>query len=192
MQGGRGRGHDPERASKARMPLAAVPRRAVPCCPPVLALGRRGVSYYALQCLLRAWNNHGEPASILGTSPSVGIGLSTAASWPLPLQTWDQRLRIPLGLGWAWIPGVPGRRVRWEGAFSLQCRWNWSSFFLSSDPGVIYSSPVVGRNGFSRAFLDLLENQGQEVPTSGREGGLWAFQEGSPDSPPSFMVLWFC
>lgn len=83
-----------------------------------------------------------------------------------------------------------GRRARWEGAFSLRCIWNWSSFFLSSDPGVIYSFPIVGRSGFSRAFLDLLENQGQEVPTSGREGGLWALQEGFSSLP--FLPSWFC
>lgn len=58
------------------------------------------------------------------------------------------------------IPGVQGEATGLVGAFSLQCRWNQSFLpSLSSNPGVIHSFLVVGRNVFSKALFGLLESQ---------------------------------
>ena len=43
-------------------------------------------------------------------------------------------------------------------------------FSLSSNPGVIYSFLVVGRDGFSKVLLGVQENQGQEMLSSGGQG----------------------
>ena len=66
--------------------------------------------------------------------------------------------------------GAGGRGL--EGTFLLKYRWNRSFFFfsLSSNPGVIYSFLVVGRDGFSKVLLGVQENQGQEMLSSGGQG----------------------
>ena len=55
------------------------------------------------------------------------------------------------------------RRQGAGGRFLLKYRWNLSFFFfflsLSSNPGVIYSFLVVGRDGFSKVLLGVQENQ---------------------------------
>ena len=53
------------------------------------------------------------------------------------------------------------RRQGAGGSFLLKYRWNRSFFFksLSSNPGVIYSFLVVGRDGFSKVLLGVQENQ---------------------------------
>lgn len=53
-------------------------------------------------------------------------------------------------------------QVRWGGLggrILTGVRMESELFFLSSNPGVIYSFLVVGRNGFSKVLLGLQENR---------------------------------
>ena len=141
-------------------------------------------SYYAPQCLLGARATTGEQASIPGACPCVGDKPWQRPVYCGPAVSWAQPLHGGPDGGSAWVsscggwhsPGVLG------GCVLTPVQWNQSSFLLSSDLGVIFSFPVVGRNGFSRASLGLLENRWQEMLTSGGEGGLWALEEGRPAS----------
>ena len=130
----------------------------------------------------------GEPASIPGAPPAVGRLQQHRASARMALAGFSadpggQRLRCPPG-GWGGGgfqvcrgDGRPGRVRSHSGADRIRVL-----FFLSSDLGVIYSFPVVGRNGFSRALLGLLGE-----PVTGR-AHLWKRRRslGSGRGVPSF------
>lgn len=109
------------------------------------AVPRTAAAQRSARCCL--WGE----GSASGTRPAVrrsefvGLGMATCPGFLL--------FRL-------WIPGVLGEATGLVGAFSLQGRWN-QSFppSLSSNPGVIHSFLVVGRNVFSKALFGLPESQ---------------------------------
>lgn len=130
----------------------------------------------------------GKPASIPGAPPAVGQLQQHRASARMALagSSADPGAR---GLGVLLGGGVgggfqvcrgggrPGRVRSHSGADRIRVL-----FFLSSDLGVIYSFPVVGRNGVSRTLLGLLGE-----PVTGR-AHLWKRRRclGSGRGVPSF------
>lgn len=85
----------------------------------------------------------------------------------------------------AQVPGVRARRAGWEvwsPSSADGITVNFSPF--SFNPGVIYSFPVVGRNGFSKALLGLPEKRRQEMLASGGGGSPGTLEEGCSAAPP--------